>query len=138
VSPEIWPRRVKKGGVNINSNQRFIHHKKAISNEANPFTYFNLEALGRAMRELKPATFKLWCYFNKNRDDYESWTSWSAINKYTGLSRTSYYNAFKELQDKGYITDFYLPIFQIEGFLFLEDAGRNTGEDIFNTNEGSD
>lgn len=121
-----------------NNSYRFVCSRKAESNAEQPFTYFNLEALGRAMRELKPATFKLWCYLNKNRDGYESWLSWSAINKYCGLSRGGYTNAFKELQDKGYITDFYLPRFQKEGFLFLEDAGKNTGEDIFNLSQEDD
>ena len=106
---------------------RHIHTAKAQSDGVNNFTYINLEAMSRAMKELKPSTFKLWCYLNKNKDGYEFSLSQIAVQNFTGISRSSYLAGFKELYDKGYLTDYYFEKLGVEGYLFLEDGGKNTG-----------
>lgn len=103
---------------------RHIHVEKAHS-EKGEFTLFNLQAMSRAMKELKPSTFKLWCYLNKNKGGYEFSLSQKAVENFCGISRNTYQAAFQELYEKGYLTDFVLPRLDIEGFLFLEDAAQN-------------
>ena len=108
---------------------RHIITKKALSDKNNNFSYFNLEAMSRAMRELKPSTFKLWCYLNKNKDSYCFNLSQVAVTNFTGISRSSYLAAFNELYEKGYLVDTIIPRLNIEGYMFLEDRGQNLDTD---------
>lgn len=108
---------------------RHIHVEKAKSSNGE-FTLMNIEAMSRAMKELTPSAFKLWCYLNKNKAGYEFCLSQKAVENFCGIKRTSYLNAFKELYEKDYLTDFVLPRLDIEGYLFLEDAAQNEPEVI--------
>lgn len=108
-------------------NQRAIRTKKAPHDANNSYSYYNLEAMSRAMRELKPSAFKLWCYLNKNKDGYEFGLSLAAAKEFCKISEKSYLSAFKELQEKGYIVDY---VFEnsIQGYLFVEDGFKNKNQ----------
>ena len=105
-------------------NQRANKNKKALRDEDNHYTYMNLEAMERAMNELRPSAFKLWCYLNKNMDGYEQGLSFSAVHKFCNMSQNTYLAAFNELYEKNYIFDYVFPN-GIVGYLFVEDGGKN-------------
>ena len=105
-------------------NQRAIKNKIALRDEDNHYTYMNLEAMERAMNELRPSAFKLWCYLNKNMDGYEQGLSFSAVQKFCHMSQNTYLAAFDELYEKNYIFDYVFPN-GIVGYLFVEDGGKN-------------
>lgn len=85
-------------------NQRTITtHKVSHNNGKPPFGIFDNGALETAMQILKPTTFKLWCYFNKNQIGYEFALSKVAVTKFCRMSNDSYHKGFKELLDAGYL-----------------------------------
>lgn len=116
---------------------RKIHIAKTKS-EKGEFTCINIKAMSQAMRDLTSSGFKLWCYLNKNKDGYELSLSPAAVTNFTGISRSSYLKAFKELYNKNYLSDFFLQKLDVEGYLFLEDAAQNSKNEYFNDSAAQD
>ena len=91
---------------NSNPNQRSINIHKEITNDnvkENYYAKINLNALKHAMSELTPKTFELWVYLSKNRDNHFMWLSKTDFLSWSNVGVTSYYNAFNELKNKGYL-----------------------------------
>ena len=90
---------------NSYANQKNItvHKENCDGNEL--YTKINLQAMNHAMKELKANTYKLWCYFAQNQDNYSFWLSPIAVNNSTGISRSSYHRALIELIEKFYIIE---------------------------------
>jgi hypothetical protein len=90
---------------NSYANQKNItvHKENCDGNEL--YTKINLQAMNHAMKDLKANTYKLWCYFAQNQDNYSFWLSPIAVNNSTGISRSSYHRALIELIEKFYIIE---------------------------------
>lgn len=54
------------------------------------------------MQKLNNSSFKLWCYINKNQEHYDFELSQKACAEW-GIKKDSYYNAVKDLINKGYL-----------------------------------
>lgn len=91
---------------NSNPNQKKIKINKEKYIEGNADTYYakiNLKALQNAMHTLTPKAFELWIYFSKNIDGHTFYLSKVDFLNWSNVKGTSYYNAFKELQDNDYL-----------------------------------
>ena len=55
------------------------------------------------MSTLTPKAFELWIYFSKNRDNHFFWLSKVDFLQWSNIRSTSYYEAFNELKEKGYL-----------------------------------
>lgn len=91
---------------NSNPNQRSITVYKAPTDdkeEKNYYTKINLIALQNAMSTLSFKAFELWVYISKNMDKHFFWLSKVDCLKWCNMKDTSYYNAFEELKEKGYL-----------------------------------
>ena len=86
-----------------NPNQRFLTIKKSKLVEGE-FSTFNNKALSMAMNSLSYGAMKLYIYLSMNSDGFAFWFSKSHFCKISGLSKRSYFRAFEELYEKGYIT----------------------------------
>ena len=96
------------GNYESNPNQRMIKtHKEPTNDECkeNYYAKINLNALRNAMANLTPKTFELWIYLSKNVSVYECFLSKADFLSWANVKRTSYYNAFKELVDNGYLVE---------------------------------
>lgn len=52
-------------------NQKIVHIEERIKRDSdNIYATTNIEALQKAMKNLKNSSFKLWCYLNKNQEYY--------------------------------------------------------------------
>lgn len=91
--------------MDTNPNQKTIKVKKEASNKDNLYAIYNLEALNNAMIDLKGETFKLWCYLNKNQNNYEFALSKVDAIKWGIGSKSSYDRAVAELIEKGYLVE---------------------------------
>lgn len=87
------------------ANQKTVKVQKEESNKDNKYGIFNLDALNNAMIDLKGETFKLWCYINKNQDNYTFALSKVDAIKWGIGSKSSYDRAVKELIEKGYLVE---------------------------------
>ena len=66
------------------------------------YTKQSIEALQRAMVELKGESFKLWMYLSKNKDGVE-WDLGPKACEAWGIKKDSYYKAKDLLVEKGYL-----------------------------------
>lgn len=73
-----------------------------ICDRDNHYTTINLEALQEAMCVLSNSAFKLWMFYEQNRQGIKV-PSGPAIAARWGLKRSSYYNAFEQLVELGYL-----------------------------------
>lgn len=62
------------------------------------------ESWKRAAKVLTPAAFKLYLYLAENDDGHVLGPSQRVVENEIGISKNSYYSAFSELIEKGYIT----------------------------------
>lgn len=93
---------------NSNSNQRSIVVHKEVTNNENIENYYakiNLNALKMAMSSLTPKAFELWIYLSKNKDKYFMWLSKVDFLNWSNVKSTSYYKAFDELKELGYLVE---------------------------------
>ena len=89
-----------------NPNQRLIKIYKSNYGKSN-FCILGTDEVRRAMNNLSGTAFKLYVYLMANNDDFEFWLSYSHVHKTTGLSKSSYQRAFRELTEKGYLVPHY-------------------------------
>ena len=102
-------------------NQKAIRIAKAQSDKNNTYTIFNFAATRKAMKELTPNAFKLWCYFNSNANGYEFGLSSKEVCEECGMSRNTYDKAVHILIDAGYLIQVEL-YENITGYLFIENG----------------
>lgn len=91
---------------NSNPNQKKIKVNKEKCDSKcinNYYAKINLKALQNAMHTLTPKAFELWIYFSKNTDGHTFYLSKVDFLNWSNVKGTSYYNAFKELQDNDYL-----------------------------------
>ena len=84
-------------------NQKIVHiASRETRDKDHLYMMANIEALSRAVRELKGSGLQMWLYFNKNQDNYKFELSQKdALN--FGVKKDSYYNGIKDLEEKGYL-----------------------------------
>lgn len=86
-------------------NQKVISVQKEKCDKQHLFAMYNLDALQKAMMDLKGETFKLWCYLGKNQNNHEfALSKVDALNWGMG-SKSSYDRAVKELIEKKYLVE---------------------------------
>lgn len=93
---------------NSNPNQRSIKvHKEITNNESteNYYTKINLNALKNAMSSLTPKAFELWIYLSKNQNNHFMWLSKTDFLSWSNIKSSSYYSAFNELKENGYLVE---------------------------------
>lgn len=66
-------------------NQRSVNINKESCNSEKLYAKINIEAMNSAMRDLKPASYKLWCYFAENQNAYSFWLSPVDVHIKTGI-----------------------------------------------------
>lgn len=91
---------------NSNPNQRKITINKEKTDDKaieNYYAKINLIALQQAMSTLTPKAFELWIYFSKNIDNHCFYLSKVDFLNWANVKATSYYSAFNELEEKGYL-----------------------------------
>lgn len=117
------------GRIKTVENQKTVRIGKRIKRSKESYYHYyatmNLNALQEAMScGLTETALKLWLYFNKNQDDYEMALSQKDCAEW-GISKTSYYNAVKELIRRGYL----VPLNAKESiFEFREQIKANKAE----------
>ena len=117
------------------ANQKAIRIIKADSNKDNTYTIYNLAATRKAMKDLNPTAFKVWCYFNSNAGGYEFGLSSKDVCEACGISRNTYDKAITSLIEKGYLVQEEL-YENLKGYLFIEDADGGDSGKIQNLNRG--
>lgn len=85
----------------MSPNQRRITIHKADKQKG--YTKLDTQACKRAMATLGYSAFMLYMYFCLNATNFQLVLSASALCAETNLTRNTYYAAFKELIDKGYL-----------------------------------
>lgn len=111
-------------------NQRNITIHK-INSKPKQYSVVNLKANKKAMKELSYSAYMLYMYFCINANDFSFWLSMKYVCKNTGFSRSTYYSAMRELQEKGYLYP------EEKTFLeFYEDPNLRT--DILKNSETND
>ena len=83
-------------------NQRTIkiHKKPVVSGN---FTTISVSATMHAMHDLSYSAYMLYSYLSLNADKYEFYLSKEFLCNNTALTRNTYYKAFDELEEKGYL-----------------------------------
>lgn len=92
--------------IEVVPNQRIITIHKEPTNKKNKYTMNNIEALEEAVKKLQSKCgFKLYMYFAKNQDTYQTALSSSDFCEWAKCGMTAYNSAFKELEEKGYLVN---------------------------------
>ena len=86
--------------MKLTANQKLVEVSKAGDGK---HTILNLEALQRASSDLQGEAFKLWVYLAKNQNGYTFALSMVDALSWGLGSKSSYYRAVKELEEKGYL-----------------------------------
>lgn len=119
------------------ANQKAIRVIKADSNKDNTYTIYNLAATRKAMKDLNPTAFKVWCYFNSNAGGYEFGLSSKDVCEACGISWKTYQAAIASLIEKGYLVQEEL-YNNLMGYLFIEDADGGDSKKLENFHGGSE
>lgn len=83
-------------------NQKNITIHKIRSNNKE-YSVVNLKANKNAIKDLSYSAYMLYMYFCINADLYSFWLSMKCVCNNTALTRSTYYSALKELEEKGYL-----------------------------------
>lgn len=102
-------------------NQRAIRIAKGPADKDHIYGVFNKSLMWEAMTKLSPSAFKLWCYFGINQNGYEMGLSYEDVHNCCGLGRSTYYAAFNELEEKGYLVKVELYP-NLPGYVFVESG----------------
>lgn len=96
-------------------NQKVITiGRKEPCDKKNLYTTTNLDTLQEAMKTLKGESFKLWCYLQKNQENFKLELSQKACEGW-GIKKDAYYSGVNTLIKEGYLIE--------------------TGEDLFTFSE---
>ena len=126
-------------------NQRVIVIHRAKKNERN-FIQLDKDVCAMALSQLNYSEFKLWIYLCGNMDNYHLAFSPADIGAKTSLSRSSYYNAFSSLLDKGYLVlaqgnlyHFYeRPVQKLDQVQDLDNTVQNLDQNLDDTVQNLD
>jgi len=83
-------------------NQRVVQHTE--KDLGKQFATMSYESLREAMCCLSGAEFKLWMYFQKNKEGYKFECTVADAATW-GITRTSYHRAFQKLIELGYLVE---------------------------------
>ena len=88
-------------------NQRYVMIKiegieKAKENER-PFLGIYKDTWYNAVKDLEPHAFVLYLYLASNKYDFKLELSQVAVERATGLAKSTYYKCFNKLVEKGYL-----------------------------------
>jgi len=83
-------------------NQKKVTISKEPCDTVNIYAKINIEALRRAMCQLKPSELKLWLYLSRNIDGRTFDLSQVDCESY-GLKKDAYHDAVNGLISKGYL-----------------------------------
>lgn len=84
-----------------------------------------------AMQELTGNSFKLYFYLSGNKNAYEFALSPKAVMRMTGMSKSSYDRAKKELVDKGYLINYH-DVYKCEDCPHVKDCkNKKQCDDIY-------
>lgn len=86
---------------NKSPNQKVIQVRKPKARM--PFFIVDSRYMHKAMKELTYGGFKLWCYLSENKNGYLFGLSHKAVYESTGMSKSTYDSAIKELKAHGYL-----------------------------------
>ena len=92
------------GAKKLYINQKHVSFQNVPRNKNNLYNTYNRPALQAAMSILSHSALKLYLYFGNYKDMPNGiYLSKQDALHSTGLSEKSYFSAFKELKEKGYI-----------------------------------
>ena len=92
------------GPKKLYANQKHISFQNVPRNTNNPYNTYNQSAIEQASRDLSHSALKLYIYLGKFRNLEGIYLSRQDVLHTMGLSDKSYFSAFKELKEKGYLT----------------------------------
>lgn len=92
-----------------------------------PYLKINLDSIEKAMKELRPNTFKLWVYLCSNKDKYQLILSSKFATEFCNFSRNTYNDAINEMIAKDYLTPFPLGVSKND-YLFWEGGATQFQE----------
>ena len=85
-------------------NQKEIRvSKELVNGKRKTFFQVNQESLFAAMQNLKPNSFKLWCYLIKNQNGWDFKLSSKHACELCDMSRGTYNDCIEELIEKKYL-----------------------------------
>lgn len=105
----------------LTANQKAVRIVKAESGKNNTYTIYNLAATRKAMKDLSPTAFKVWCYFNSNAEGYEFGLSSKDVCEACNITWKTYQSAIASLIENGYLVQEEL-YDNLMGYLFIENA----------------
>ena len=108
------------------ANQKQIIVKRVNKKLRNNFISIALSSLDKAGVALSGNAFKLYTYIAGNKDNYSFYLSSMDVMKKRGMSRSGYFSAVNELQDKGYLVQ---PDETVNNYIFYEDPNLIQKED---------
>ena len=92
------------GAKKLYINQKHISYENVPRNKNNNYNTYNRSALKDAMHNLSNSAFKLYIYLGNYRDmENGIYLSKQDVLHFTNLSERSYFDAMKELKEKGYL-----------------------------------
>ncbi|MBQ9673282.1 MAG: hypothetical protein IJV39_01510 [Ruminococcus sp.] len=83
-------------------NQKIVTVAKEKCDKSNLYAKININALQKAMEDLRTNSFKLWVYFAKNRP-YHTFALSAVDCKKWGIKTDSFHSAVVDLIKKGYL-----------------------------------
>jgi hypothetical protein len=84
-------------------NQKIIKINKSPSDKEHKYTKFNIDCLNSALQNLSGNGFKLYCYFNKNKDNFQFALSSKDTMSALQFSNKTFYKCISELIENGYL-----------------------------------
>ena len=84
-------------------NQKVVTNNKSLCDANHLYAITNIDAMRIAMNKLKPNTYKIWDYLNKNQDKYTFALSKTDVMNFCKISRSTYFSSISELIETGYL-----------------------------------
>ena len=86
------------------SNQKIVFaSKESVNGKVKPYMRINVDSMSIAMQNLKPNSFKVWCYIIKNQDKWNFELSSKHGSEFTGMCVKTFEACVNELIEKGYL-----------------------------------
>lgn len=87
----------------INNQKVVFAVKESVNGKKKPYMRVNQDSMSIAMTNLKPNTFKVWCYIVKNQDNWNFQLSSKHGSQFTGMCVKTFESCVNELIEKGYL-----------------------------------
>ena len=92
-------------GQQLDNKEKEVSINKNVTGKNNLYYKANVASNKQAMRVLTKSGFYLYTYFIQNDDGYVFTLRRTHVMNTTGLSKTSYYDAVRDLIQHGYLVD---------------------------------